>query len=150
MLFKRWTGARVLKRWMQVRVIVLPKRDLNYKLKQVSNEVWEKKFWIFLGLSVRENPDKTRLTSSSFSDPLWFASLCWWPLFSLFSGALCISFSRCSSLDIRDNSGFWWTHDDHFTPRIIENYQNQSIIIINRSSIISIGNLMISSTIWNK
>ena len=29
---------------MKARVIVLPKRDLNYKLKQVSNEVWEKKF----------------------------------------------------------------------------------------------------------
>ena len=59
-----------------------------------------KKVWIFLDLSVRENPDKTQLTSSSFVDPLWFASLCWWPLFSLFSGALCISFSCCSSLDI--------------------------------------------------
>ena len=50
---------------------------------------------------MRENPDETRLTSSSFSELLWFASLCWWPLFSLFSGALCISFSLCSSLDIR-------------------------------------------------
>ena len=56
----------------------------------------------FLGLSARENQDKTRLTSSSFSDPLQFASLCWWLLsFSLFSRALCISFSHCSSLDIR-------------------------------------------------
>ena len=35
-----------------------------------------KKALNFSGLSVRENPDKTRLTSSSFSDPLWFASLC--------------------------------------------------------------------------
>ena len=85
---------------MNAKVIVLPKLDWNYKLKLVSNEEWEKKVWIFLDLSVRENPDKTRLTSSSFVDPLWFASLCWWPLFSLFSGALCISFSRCSSLDI--------------------------------------------------
>ena len=149
MLFKRWTGARVLKRWMQ--------ESLFYQ-----NVIWitnwskyqtkfgKKKFWIFLGLSVRENPGKTRLTSSSFSDPLWSASLCECPLFSLFSWALCTSFSRCSSLDICDNLGFWWTHDDHFTPRIIENYQNQSIIIMNRSSIISIGNHMISSTIWNK
>ena len=47
----------------------------------------EHKVWIFPGLSVRENPDETRLTSSSFADPLRFASLCWWPLFSLFSGA---------------------------------------------------------------
>ena len=35
-----------------------------------------KKALNFSGLSVRENPDKTRLTSFSFSDPLWFASLC--------------------------------------------------------------------------
>ena len=41
----------------------------------------------FLGLSVRENPDRTRLTSSFFADPLQFASLCWWPLFCLFSEA---------------------------------------------------------------
>ena len=44
-------------------------------------------FNFFLGLSVRENPDRTRLTFSSFADPLQFASLCWWPLFSLFLGA---------------------------------------------------------------
>ena len=66
MLFERWTGARVLKRW------ILPKRDLNYKLKLVSNEDWEKKVLIFLGFSIGENPDKTRLTSSSFSDPSQF------------------------------------------------------------------------------
>ena len=42
----------------------------------------------FLGLSARENPDRTRLTSSSLADPLQFASLCWWPLFCLFSEAL--------------------------------------------------------------
>ena len=47
----------------------------------------EKKVWIFLGLSVRKNQNKARLTSTSFLDPLLFASLCWWPLFSLFSGA---------------------------------------------------------------
>ena len=59
-----------------------------------------KKVWIFFGLSVRENPDKTRLTFSSFSDPLWFASLYWWPLFSLFSGeslyVLALLFARYS------------------------------------------------------
>ena len=37
----------------------------------------------FLGLGVRENPDRTRLTSSSLADPLQFASL-----FCLFSEAL--------------------------------------------------------------
>ena len=41
----------------------------------------------FLSLSVRENPDRTRLTSSSFADPLQFASLYWRPLFCLFSEA---------------------------------------------------------------
>ena len=65
---------------MNAKVIVLLKRDLDYKLKQISNKDWEKKVWIFLGLSVRGNPDKTPLTPSSFADPLWFASLCWRPL----------------------------------------------------------------------
>ena len=61
----------------------------------------KKKVWIVLGLSVRENPDKTRFTSSSFSNPLKFASLCWWLLLSLFSGAslhflLALLFARYS------------------------------------------------------
>ena len=47
---------------MNAKVIVLLKRDSNYKLKLVSNG---KK-----GLSVRGNPNKTRFTSSTFSDPL--------------------------------------------------------------------------------
>ena len=51
---------------MNVKVIVLPKRNLNYKLKLVLNEDWGKRFVT----------SKTRLTSPSFSDPLWFASLC--------------------------------------------------------------------------
>ena len=42
---------------MYAKVIVLPKHDLNYKLKLVSNEDWEKRFEFFLGLIVRENPD---------------------------------------------------------------------------------------------
>ena len=79
---------------MNAKVIFLLKRDLDYKLKQISNKDWEKKVWIFLGL-------KTSLAPSSFADPLWFASLCWRPLLSLFSEALRISFSLCSSLDIR-------------------------------------------------
>ena len=49
-----------------------------------------------MGFSVKENPDKTRLTSSSFSLPY---------VDDLFSASpqerLCISFSRSSSLDIR-------------------------------------------------
>ena len=75
------------------------------KFERIEQKAWkhsaEKYHDQTMGLSVGENPDKTRLTSSSFLDPLWFASLCWWPFFSLFSGALCISFSRCPSLDIR-------------------------------------------------
>ena len=55
---------------MNVKDIVLPKRDLDYKLKLVSNDDWLKKVWIFLVLSARENPHKTQITSSSFSDPL--------------------------------------------------------------------------------
>ena len=75
---------------MNARDIVLPKRDLDYKVKLVSNDDWLKKVWIFLVLSARENPHKAQLTSPSFSNPLC----------SLFSWALLISFLRCSSLDI--------------------------------------------------
>ena len=39
---------------MNAEVIVLPKRDLKYKLKILSNNDWWKKVWIFLGLNVRE------------------------------------------------------------------------------------------------
>ena len=47
---------------MYAKVIVLPKRDLNYKLKLISNDDWckkkkkkKKKVRIFLDLCVREN-----------------------------------------------------------------------------------------------
>ena len=99
MLFERWTGARVFRRWMPkplfYKNVILIVTEASIKRRLV------KKVWIFLGLSVRENPDKTRLTFSSFSDPLWFASLYWWPLFSLFSGAslyvlLALLFARYS------------------------------------------------------
>ena len=53
----------------------------------IKRRLEKKSLNFFLGLSVRENPDRTRLTFSSFADPLQFASLCWWPLFSLFSEA---------------------------------------------------------------
>ena len=39
---------------MNAEVIVLPKRDLKYELKILSNNDWWKKVWIFLGLNVRE------------------------------------------------------------------------------------------------
>ena len=38
--------------------------EASIKQRLVKND------WIFLDLSVRENGDKTQLTSSSFSDPL--------------------------------------------------------------------------------
>ena len=103
MLFERWTGARVFRRWMPkplfYKNVILIVTEASIKRRLV------KKVWIFLGLSVRENPDKTRLTFSSFSDPLWFASLYWWPLFSLFSGAslyvlLALLFARYSPFNL--------------------------------------------------
>ena len=39
---------------MNAEVIVLPKRDLKYKVKILSNNDWWKKVWIFVGLNVRE------------------------------------------------------------------------------------------------
>ena len=103
MLFERWTGARVFRRWMPkplfYKNVILIVTEASIKRRLV------KKVWIFLGLSVRENPDKTRLTFYSFSDPLWFASLYYLLIDDLFSvcfqARLCMSFSRCSSLDIR-------------------------------------------------
>ena len=53
MLIERWTGARIFKA-MNAEVIVLPKLDLKYEVKILSNNNWWKKVWIFLGLNVRE------------------------------------------------------------------------------------------------
>ena len=84
---------------MNAKVIVLPKRNLNHKLKLVSNDDWRKKIRIFLGLGVRENLDKTRPTF------LFSRLLCSLLLFvddlSLFSGAslyflLALLFARYS------------------------------------------------------
>ena len=60
---------------MSAKVIVLLKRDLNYKLRLVSNEEWGKKVWIFLGLSVRGNPDKTRLSLPPLLSRILWGSL---------------------------------------------------------------------------
>ena len=99
MIFERWTSARVFRGWMPkllfYKNVILIVTEASIKRRLV------KKVWIFLGLSVRENPDKTRLIFYSFSDPLWFASVYWWPLFSLFSGAslnvlLALLFARYS------------------------------------------------------
>ena len=85
---------------MNTNVIVLPKRDLNYKLKLVSNEDWEKRFEFFWALAWEKTQMRHNLPPF-LSRNLCGSLLCSWPLFSLFSGALCISFSLCSSLDIR-------------------------------------------------
>ena len=85
---------------MNTNVIVLPKRDLNYKLKLVSNEEWEKRFEFFWALAWEKTQMRHNLPPF-LSRNLCGSLLCSWPLFSLFSGALCISFSLCSSLDIR-------------------------------------------------
>ena len=85
---------------MNTNVIVLPKRDLNYKLKLVSNEDWAKRFEFFWALAWEKTQmrhDLPSFLSRNLCGSLLFVHD---PLFSLFSGALCISFSRCSSLDI--------------------------------------------------
>ena len=60
---------------MYAKVIVLPKRDLNYNLKLVSNEDWEKRFEFFWA-SAQEKTQIRHDLPPSFTNPLWFASLC--------------------------------------------------------------------------
>ena len=73
---------------MKAKVIVLPKRDFNYKLKLVSNDDWWKTFEFFWALALEKTQIRHNLpVPSSFSDPMKFASLCWWSLPNLFSGA---------------------------------------------------------------
>ena len=100
MLFERWTGAKILERWMPK---FLPKRYLNYKLNWTETNIKRrlvKKDWIW---ALKWEKAQIRLNLP----PLLFRILCsslshsWWPLLSLFSRVLCISFPHCSSLDIR-------------------------------------------------
>ena len=72
---------------MNTNVIVLPKRDLNYKLKLVSNEDWEKRFEFFWALAW-EKTQMRQFTSFSFSEPLWFASLFMTPFQFVFWSSL--------------------------------------------------------------
>ena len=83
------------------KVIVLPKRDFNIKLRLVSDDNWWKKLVFFWALAWEKTqprldlpPVPSRILCSSllFFDDLF--SVC-------FQKRLCISFSRCSSLDIR-------------------------------------------------
>ena len=88
---------------MNAKFIFLPKRDLNYISTEarIKRRLVKKKGWIFLGLSVGENPYRHDLP------PLLTQILCSSPpyvhnLFSVFFlERLCISFSLSSRLDSR-------------------------------------------------
>ena len=86
---------------MNTKVIVLPKRDFNYKLKLVLNDDWWKRFEFFWALAWEKTQirhDLPPLLSRILCSSLLFVD----NLFSVcFQGRPCISFSRCSSLDIR-------------------------------------------------
>ena len=86
---------------MKVKVVVLPKRDFNYKLKLALNGGCKKRFEFFWALALEKTQirhDLSPLLSRIFCRSLLFVD----DLFSVcFQERLCISFSRCSSLDIR-------------------------------------------------
>ena len=69
-------------------------------MEPVSNGDWFKSFRPSLGLSAGENSNKTQLISSAFSAPLTSAFSLLLTFFALFSEAFCLSYSRCSALDI--------------------------------------------------
>ena len=85
---------------MKAKVTVLPKRDFSYKLKLVSNDDCLKRFAFFWASALEKTqirydlpPRLSQILFSSFlfNDDLF--SVC-------FQERLCISFWRCSSLDI--------------------------------------------------
>ena len=78
MLSEQWTSARILKQLM-------PKKKKRFEVFWAV--AWEKTL-------VRHDLPLSLILCSSLS-------LCWWLLFSLFSGVFFISFSCCSSQDIR-------------------------------------------------
>ena len=85
---------------MKAKVIVLPKRDFSYKLKLVSNGDCLKRFAFFWALALEKTqirhdlpPRLSRILCSSFLFVDDLFSVC-------FQERLCISFWRCSSLDI--------------------------------------------------
>ena len=69
---------------MNTNVIVLPKRDLNYKLKLVSNEDWAKRFRFFWALAWEKTQMRHDLPSFLFGtfDPF---SVCFLELFVFLS-----------------------------------------------------------------
>ena len=88
--------------WHNCKWIIFPSSNRNelLKVEPVPNGDWLKSFSLFLGLSAGENSNKTQLTSSAFSAPLLFAFSLLLTLFTLFSKAFCLPYSRCSALDI--------------------------------------------------
>ena len=67
----------------------------------VSNDDWLEIFKFIWALAWENAQTKLNLLPILSRLPCSSVPLCCWPLFSLFSGALCLSFSRCSSLVIR-------------------------------------------------
>ena len=85
---------------MKAKVIVLPKRDFSYKLKLVLNDDFLKRFAFFWASALEKTqirhdlpPRLSRILFSSFLFVDDLFSVC-------FQERLCISFWRCSSLDI--------------------------------------------------
>ena len=85
---------------MKAKVIVLPKRDFSYKLKLVLNDVFLKRLAFFWASALEKTqirhdlpPRLPRILFSSFLFVDDLFSVC-------FQERLCISFWRCSSLDI--------------------------------------------------
>ena len=87
---------------MKAKVVVLPKRDFNYELNLLSNDDCYKRFEFSLEKTQKRHdlpPLLSRILCNSplFVDDLFSVSGC-------FRQRLCISFSRCSWLDIRLNT----------------------------------------------
>ena len=85
---------------IKAKVIVLPKRDFSYKLKLVLNDDFLKRFAFFWASALEKTqirhdlpPRLSRILFSSFLFVDDLFSVC-------FQERLCISFWRCSSLDI--------------------------------------------------
>ena len=87
---------------MKAKVVVLPKRDFNYELNLLSNDDCYKRFEFSLEKTQKRHdlpPLLSRILCNSplFVDDLFSVSGC-------FRQRLCISFSRCSWLDIHLNT----------------------------------------------
>ena len=85
---------------MKAKVIVLPKRDFSYKLKLVLNDDFLRRFAFFWASALEKTQIRhdlpPRLSRILFSSFLFVDDL----FLVCFQERLCISFWRCSSLDI--------------------------------------------------